>query len=102
MFRQIAQWWANRQRGRERVAFDRGYQWAKIAMDSGSYTPDALLVLADGAFNDGAMARAWDKGVTTAASDRLLLPQKRNPPKRVKGLQHPRGETTTGNTGISV
>lgn len=26
----------------------------------------------------------------------------KNPPKRVKGLQHPGGETTTRNTGISV
>jgi len=67
MFQQITQWWNNRQRGRERVSFDRGYQWSKFAMQSGSYTPEALLVLADGAFNDGAMARAWDKGVTTAA-----------------------------------
>jgi len=27
---------------------------------------------------------------------------KRNPPKQVKGLQHPKGETTTGKHEVSV
>ena len=90
MIQQITQWWNNRQRGRERVSFDRGYQWATFAMRNGSYTPEALLVLADGAFNDGAMARAWDKGVTTAARGRLQQSKEKGACRnRPQGVQHP-------------
>lgn len=62
-------WLAARARRKERDYFNRGYQWAKSALDHGQYTVDALLALAEGVFNDNPYERSFDAGVRAAAKE---------------------------------
>lgn len=53
-----------------REAFDRGYQWARHALDAGTFDADALLAYADCQFNSSPYEYEFDRGVV-AAVDRL-------------------------------
>ena len=53
----------------ERKSFDRGHEWGKHALASGTYTADEIEAFALGTFNRCPNERAFDRGVSDAVSE---------------------------------